>query len=123
MPAKPLLSRANNEPDYRETTFNPVTEGGRKRCGEANEQIFEQDFTLSNYGFHRGRSQHQAIAYVKKKVEEGYSWCASIDLRGFFDEIPPRLDLEADTQKDCRRMDRVTLVARALKAAVVVGGR
>jgi RNA-directed DNA polymerase len=43
------------------------------------EQIFEQDFTSSNYGFRRGRSQHQAITYVKKKVEEGYSWCASIE--------------------------------------------
>jgi retron-type reverse transcriptase len=50
------------------------------------EQIFEQDFTSSNYGFRRGRSQHQAIAYVKKKVEEGYIWCASIDLKGFFDD-------------------------------------
>jgi retron-type reverse transcriptase len=49
------------------------------------EQIFERDFTSSNYGFRRGRSQHQAIAYVKKKVEEGYSWCASIDLKGFLD--------------------------------------
>ena len=37
------------------------------------EQIFEPGFTASNYGFRRGKSQHQAIAYVKKKVEEGYS--------------------------------------------------
>ena len=50
------------------------------------EQIFEPDFTTSNYGFRRGHSQHQAIEYVKKKVEEGYTWCASIDLKGFFDE-------------------------------------
>jgi RNA-directed DNA polymerase len=85
------------------------------------EQIFEQDFTSSNYGFRRGRSQHQAIAYVKKKVEEGYSWCASIDLKGFFDEIPHDLILKLIRRKIADERI-VTLVARALKAGVVVKG-
>ena len=85
------------------------------------EQIFEQDFTSSNYGFRRGRSQHQAIAYVKKKVEEGYSWCASIDLKGFFDEIPHDLILKLIRRKIADERI-VTLVARALKAGVVVNG-
>jgi retron-type reverse transcriptase len=49
------------------------------------EQIFDKDFTQSNYGFRRGKSQHLAIGYVKEKVEEGYDWCASIDLQGFLD--------------------------------------
>ena len=35
MPDKPLLIRVRSVPDFRETTFNPVTKGGRKRCGEA----------------------------------------------------------------------------------------
>ena len=85
------------------------------------EQIFEQEFTSSNYGFRRGRSQHQAIAYVKKKVEEGYNWCASIDLRGFFDEIPRELILKLIRRKIADERI-VTLVARALKAGVVVNG-
>ncbi len=85
------------------------------------EQIFEGDFTSSNYGFRRGRSQHQAIAYVKKKVEEGYSWCASIDLKGFFDEIPHDLILELIRRKVADERI-VTLIARALKAGVVVDG-
>ena len=85
------------------------------------EQIFEQEFTSSNYGFRRGRSQHQAIAYVKKKVEEGYSWCASIDLKGFFDEIPHDLILKLIRRKIADERI-VTLVARALKAGVVVKG-
>ena len=63
------------------------------------EQIFDGDFTSSNYGFRRERSQHQAIGYVKKKVEEGYSWCASIDLKGFFDEIPHDLILKLIRRK------------------------
>jgi len=85
------------------------------------EQIFECDFTSSNYGFRRGRSQHQAIAYVKKKVEEGYNWCASIDLKGFFDEIPHDLILKLIRRKIADERI-VTLVARALKAGVVVKG-
>ncbi len=65
------------------------------------EKIFDGDFTSSNYGYRRGRSQHQAIAYVKKKVEQGYSWCASIDLKGFFDEIPHNLILKLIRRKIC----------------------
>jgi group II intron reverse transcriptase/maturase len=85
------------------------------------EEIFEPEFTSSNYGFRRGRSQHQAIAYVKKKVEEGYSWCASIDLQGFFDEIPHGLILRLIRRKIADERV-VTLIARALKAGVVVEG-
>ncbi len=89
--------------------------------GRVFEQIFERGFTSSNYGFRRGRSQHQAIAYVKKKVEEGYNWCASIDLKGFFDEIPHGLILKLIRRKIADERI-VTLVARALKAGVVVNG-
>ena len=85
------------------------------------EQIFDVDFTSSNYGFRRGRSQHQAIAYVKKKVEEGFTWCASIDLRGFFDEIPHNLILKLIRRKIADERI-VTLIARALKAGVIVDG-
>ena len=85
------------------------------------EQIFEREFTSSNYGFRRGRSQHQAITYVKEKVEEGDSWCASIDLKGFFDEIPHDLILKLIRRKIADERI-VTLVARALKAGVVVNG-
>ncbi len=85
------------------------------------EQIFDDDFTSSNYGFRRGRSQHQAIAHVKKKVEEGYTWCASIDLKGFFDEIPHDLILKLVRRKIADERI-VTLIARALKAGVVVDG-
>jgi len=86
------------------------------------EEIFEADFSSSNYGFRRGRSQHQAIEYVKKKVEEGYNWCASIDLKGFFDEIPHGLILKLIRRKIADER-LVTLIARALKAGVIVDGK
>ena len=58
------------------------------------EEIFVRGFTESNFGFMRGRSQHQAIRYVQELVRAGYEWGASIDLKGFFDEIPHDLMLK-----------------------------
>jgi RNA-directed DNA polymerase len=36
------------------------------------EGIFDLVFTESNFGFRRGRSQHQAIRHVQAIVREGY---------------------------------------------------
>lgn len=86
------------------------------------EEIFDPDFTESNFGFRRRRSQHQAINHVQKIVGEGYEWCASIDLKSFFDEIPHNLVLKLIRRKiSDERL--VTLIARAIKAGVVVDGK
>ena len=86
------------------------------------EEIFDPEFTGSNFGFRRGKSQHQAIQYVRERVIEGYRWCASIDLKSFFDEIPHELILKLIRRKMADERI-VTLVARALKAGVVVDGK
>ena len=86
------------------------------------EGIFGPDFTASNFGFRRGKSQHQAIRYVQGIVLEGYEWCASIDLKSFFDEIPHGLILKLIRRKIAGE-GLVTLVARALKAGVIVEGK
>jgi group II intron reverse transcriptase/maturase len=86
------------------------------------EEIFGPDFTVSNFGYQRGKSQHQAIRHVQRWVRKGYEWCASIDLASFFDEIPHGLILKLMRRKiSDERL--VTLVARALKAGVVVEGK
>jgi group II intron reverse transcriptase/maturase len=85
------------------------------------EERFEPDFTASNFGFRRGKSQHQAIGHVRQAVVEGYEWCAAIDLQRFFDEIPHDLILKLIRRK-IRDERVVTLIARALKAGVMVGG-
>jgi RNA-directed DNA polymerase len=85
------------------------------------EEIFSSDFTRSNFGFRRGKSQHQAISHAKQIILEGYRWCASIDLQSFFDEIPHGLILKLIRRK-IRDERLVTLVARALKAGVIVDG-
>ena len=84
------------------------------------QEIFEPDFTESNSGFRKGRSQRQAIKHVQKIVLEDYEWCAAIELKSFFDEIPHDLILKLIRRKiSDERL--VTLVAGALKAGVMHG--
>jgi group II intron reverse transcriptase/maturase len=83
------------------------------------EEIFDSEFTGSNFGFRRGRSQHRAIGHVQSMVGEGYEWCASIDLKSFFDEIPHNLILKLIRRRIADER-LVTLIARALRAGVVV---
>lgn len=86
------------------------------------QEIFDPGFTKSNYGFRRGHSQRQAIYHVQMIVKEGYEWCASIDLAKFFDEIPHNLILKLVRRKIADEQ-LVTLVARALKAGIMVDGK
>lgn len=85
-------------------------------------EIFDQEFTGSNFGFRKGKSQHQAIRHVQKIVRQGYPWCASIDLASFFDQIPHGLILRLIRRKITDE-GLITLVARGLKAGVVVDGQ
>jgi RNA-directed DNA polymerase len=86
------------------------------------EEIFDPEFTFSNFGFRPRKSQHQAIGHVRQAVIEGYTWCASIDLRSFFEEIPHPLILKL-LRKKISDEGVITLVARALKAGVIVEGK
>lgn len=86
------------------------------------QEIFDPDFTKSNYGFRRGHSQRQAIYHVQMIVKDGYEWCVSIDLAKFFDEIPHNLILKLVRRKITDER-LVTLVARALKAGIMVDGK
>lgn len=85
------------------------------------EAIFDPDFSASNFGYRRGKSQHQAMQHVQTIVREGHDWCAAIDLSSFFDEIPHDLILTL-VRRNVADEGLVTLVARALKAGVVVDG-
>jgi group II intron reverse transcriptase/maturase len=86
------------------------------------EEIFDPGFTESNFGFRRGKSQRDAIRHVQGIVKEGYEWCASIDLKSFFDEIPHELILKLIRRKIADE-GLVTLIVRALKAGVIVDGK
>lgn len=115
----------------------PKAEGGKKKrklgiptvmdrvvSGSINlvfEEIFDPDFTASNFGYRRGKSQKGAMRHVKEAVEDGYKWCVSVDLKSFFDEIPHGLILKLLRRK-IRDEGLITLIARALKAGVIVDG-
>ena len=85
------------------------------------EEIFDPDFTKSNFGFRRGKSQHQAVEHLRQAVVEGHEWFAAVDLQNFFDEIPHGLILKLIRRKIYDERI-VTLIARALKAGVIVDG-
>jgi len=85
------------------------------------EGIFDPDFTASNFGFRRGRSQHQAIRHLQRLVKEGRDWAVAVDLKSFFDEIPHGLILQLIRRKVADEQF-VTLLARLLKAGVIVNG-
>jgi group II intron reverse transcriptase/maturase len=85
------------------------------------EEIFDPDFTASNFGFRRGRSQHQAIRHLQRLVKEGREWAVAVDLKSFFDEIPHGLILKLIRRKVADEQF-VTMIARLLKAGVIVNG-
>jgi RNA-directed DNA polymerase len=84
--------------------------------------IFDSEFTTSNFGFRRGKSQHGVIRHVQQAVKEEREWCVSIDLESFFDELPHGLILRL-LRRRIRDERFITLIARALKAGVIVQGR
>jgi RNA-directed DNA polymerase len=85
------------------------------------EELFDADFTESNFGFRAGRSQHQAIRQLQRLVKEGREWAVAVDLQAFFDEIPHGLILQLIRRKVADEQF-VTLLARLLKAGVIVNG-
>ena len=85
------------------------------------EEIFDADFTESNFGFREGKSQHQAIRQLQRLVREGREWAVALDLQSFFDEIPHGLILQLIRRKVADE-PFVTLLTRLLKAGVVVNG-
>ena len=79
-------------------------------------------YSEANFGFRKGHSQHQAIKYVQGIVQEGYEWCASIDLASFFDEIPHGLIFKLIRRRIADER-LLTPIARALKAGVLIDGK
>jgi len=85
------------------------------------EELFDPDFTASNFGFRRGKSPHQAIRHLQRLVKGGKEWAVAVDLQAFFDEIPHGLILKLIRRKVADE-PFVTLLARLLKAGVMVNG-
>ena len=52
------------------------------------EPIFEADFLDCSYGFRPGRNAHQALAEIRRNLQQGRREVYDADLRGYFDTIP-----------------------------------
>jgi group II intron reverse transcriptase/maturase len=82
------------------------------------EPIYEQEFLPFSFGFRPGRSQHQALDYLREQCfAQKVQWVLEVDLRKFFDTVGHR---EMRELLGRRVQDGVInrLVAKWLKAGV-----
>ncbi|WP_251859596.1 group II intron reverse transcriptase/maturase [Clostridium sp. Marseille-Q2269] len=49
--------------------------------------IYDEDFSISSYGFRPKKSAHDAIKQAEKYINEGNIWIVDIDLEKFFDKV------------------------------------
>lgn len=87
------------------------------------EQIYEQDFMESSYGFRPGRSCHDALRALSETVESGRTeWIVEADIKGFFDNVDHGWLMKfLEHRIGDKRMLR--MVKRFLKAGVFEEGK
>ncbi len=80
--------------------------------------IYEQEFLPFSFGFRKGRSQHQALEYLRQQCfDQKVQWVLEVDLRKFFDTVDHR---QVQELLGRRVQDGVIkrLIAKWLKAGV-----
>lgn len=89
------------------------------------EPIFEADFHESSYGYRPGRSAHQMVDRVRRKIVHGHTKVLDVDLKAYFDNISHHILLVkvAERVDDARIMRLVKLIVKANgKKGVPQGG-
>lgn len=87
------------------------------------EPLYEQDFHPDSYGFRPGRSAHQALTVLKRRLTEmGGGWVIELDIRSYFDNIDHAL-LRGLIQRRVRDGVINRLLGKWLKAGVMEDGR
>lgn len=87
------------------------------------ESVYEQDFLECSYGFRPGRSAHQAVSEIQKRLYTmGGGWVLEVDIRKYFDTID-----QSQLREILRRRIRdgviVRLIGKWLKAGVMEAGQ
>lgn len=85
------------------------------------EPIFEAKFMDCSYGFRPERSAHQALANIRKDLEDGYRYVIDADLKSYFDTIPHEklIGMVKETVVDGSVL---RLLEKFLQAGVMEGG-
>jgi len=87
------------------------------------EPLYEQDFHACSFGFRPGRSAHQALAFLRRRLGQmGGAWVIELDIRSYFDTIDHALlrDLVRQRVRD-GVIDR--LIGKWLRADVMEDGQ
>jgi group II intron reverse transcriptase/maturase len=83
--------------------------------------IFEPLFHDASFGFRPGRNCHMALARVIKLQEQGYRSTLDADIKGFFDNLPHSIILEA-VAAQIADGNILNLIEKFLRAGVMENG-
>ena len=83
--------------------------------------IFEPLFHDASYGFRPGRKCHDAIQRVLALHQQGYTVVLDADIKGFFDNIPHRVIMDA-VAEEVADGNILSLIQRFLAAGVMEDG-
>ena len=83
--------------------------------------LFEGKFSERSYGFRPGRSTADAVKAAQAFIASGKKWVVDIDLKAFFDQVNHDI-LMREVRKEVTEKNLLKLIAKYLKAAMVVNG-
>jgi group II intron reverse transcriptase/maturase len=84
-------------------------------------ELFDQTFSNSSYGFRPGRSAQQAVEQARQYIDNGYKYVVDLDLAKYFDTVNHDLLMHLVSKKV--KDKRVLKLIRAyLNAGVMIGG-
>jgi RNA-directed DNA polymerase len=89
------------------------------------EAVFEADFSCNNYAYRPNKSQHYALAQVRRSILRGMTTVINVDLSSYFDNIRHHILLEqvAKRFKDDEILKLLRLILKASgKKGVPQGG-
>ena len=83
--------------------------------------LFEPQFHDASYGFRPGRNCHQALEAVLRNHHEGYNFVVDADIKGFFDNLPHNVIMEA-VAAQVADGNILRLIEKFLRAGVMEDG-
>jgi group II intron reverse transcriptase/maturase len=84
-------------------------------------EIYDSGFSIHSYGFRRGKSAHQALAYIRKRsMQYPFRWLIDADIKSCFDSFDHRVIIEI-LKKRVNDGSIIKLISQWMKAGVIDG--